>query len=283
MAIPDEASPSAFFVSDGDGYLPTRLTKGPWGASLSGNYVGGLLGRSIEGVVDDPGLQAARVTVDLLRPVAPHAVCVEATTIRHGRRMQLIDAVMTQNETLVARASALFLRQSEQGTGTVWTSPINMPAPPQETGALFGDGPMFMWSYGRDPVAGAPGIGLHEWRHDGQKFAWMRETKLLVDDEPLTPFIRAVMAGDVTSSLSHWGTDGLQFINADYTLTLSRLPVGPDIGLASMSHHSHRGVATGVVTFFDGQGPIGSGVSTALAHPGFTPPASLIIGSEPPE
>jgi acyl-coenzyme A thioesterase PaaI-like protein len=160
MAIPDDSSPSAFFVSDGDRYLPTRLTKGPWGASLSGNYVGGLLGRSIEGVVDDPGLQAARVTVDLLRPVAPHAVCLEATTIRHGRRMQLIDAVMTQNQTLVARASALFLRQSEQGTGTVWTSPINMPAPPQETGALFGDGPMFMWSYGRDPVAGAPGIGL---------------------------------------------------------------------------------------------------------------------------
>jgi hypothetical protein len=125
---------------------------------------------------------------------------------------------------------------------------------------------------------------VDEWRHDGQKFAWLRETKLLVDGEPLTPFIRAVMAGDVTSSLAHWGTEGLQFINADYTLTLGRLPIGPHIGLAAMSHHSHShshsGVATGVVTFFDRQGPIGSGVSTALANPGFTPPPSLTIKSE---
>ncbi len=140
-----------------------------------------------------------------------------------------------------------------------------------------------MWAYGRDPVAGTPGIGVDEWRHDGKQFAWMRETKLLVDDEPLTPFIRTVMAGGVTSTLAYWGTNGLQFINADYTLTLSRLPIGPHIGLASMSHYSQDGVATGSVTFFDHQGPIGSGVSTALAHPGFIPPPSLMMHSDPAE
>ena len=97
------------------------------------------------------------------------------------------------------------------------------------------DIPMVLHSFGRDPVAGSPGVGVTEWRHHGQKFAWMRETKLLVDDEPLSPFTRAVMAGDVTSSLTHWGTDGLQFINADYTITLSRLPDGVYIGLAAMT------------------------------------------------
>ncbi|SPM34926.1 hypothetical protein MRAB57_2747 [Mycobacterium rhizamassiliense] len=294
MTAPDDApaasrhdaatdAPLSFFVSNGDGYLPTKLTKGPWGKSLAGNYVGGLLGRSIERIVDDPDLQPARITVDLLRPVALRAVRVQANVVRHGRRIQLVDAVMTQNETLVARATALFLRRSEPGPGTVWTSPITMPAPPPENRTLAGDVPMFMWAYGRDPIAGTPGIGVDEWRHDGQKFAWMRETKQLVDHEPLTPFIRAVMAGDVTSSLAHWSTDGLHFINADYTLTLSRQPIGPDIGLASMSHYSYRGVATGVVTFFDRQGPIGSGVSTALANPGFTPPPSLTIRPESAE
>jgi len=99
--------------------------------------------------------------------------------------------------------------------------------------------------------------------------------RLLVDDEPLTPFTRAVMAGDVTSSLTHWGTEGLQFINADYTITLSRMPEGIYIGLASVTHYSHAGVATGVATLFDQTGPIGSGMATALANPGFRPPASI--------
>lgn len=110
---------------------------------------------------------------------------------------------------------------------------------------LNDDVPMVFHSFGRDPVAGSPGVGIKEWRHHGQKFAWMRETKFLVDDEPLSPFTRAVMAGDVTSSLTNWGTEGLQFINADYTITLSRLPEGVYIGLASVTHYSHAGSPLG--------------------------------------
>ena len=80
------------------------------------------------------------------------------------------------------------------------------------------------------------------------------------------------MAGDVTSSLTHSGASGLHFINADYTLTLSRLPEGEYIGLAALTHYSHAGVATGTATMFDRLGPIGSGVATAWSNPGFRPP-----------
>jgi hypothetical protein len=67
------------------------------------------------------------------------------------------------------------------------------------------------------------------------------ESRPLVEGEPLTPFTRAALAGDVTSPLTHWGTNGLQFINADYTLTLSRLPEGPFIGWQPSTHYSHGG------------------------------------------
>jgi hypothetical protein len=270
------AVPTCFFVSDGKDYVPTSLAQGPWGPSISGNYVGGLLGRTVEHEVDDAGLQPARLTVDLLRPVALKPLQMHSSVVRDGRRLRLVDAVMTQNDVVVARASALFLRRSEHGEDTVWTSPVTMPALPAEPVMLAGDVPMVFHSFGRDPVAGSPGVGVKEWRHRGQKFAWMRETKFLVDDEPLSPFTRAVMAGDVTSSLTHWGTEGLQFINADYTITLSRLPEGVYIGLAAMTHYGHAGVATGVATLFDETGPIGSGMATALANPGFTPPPSII-------
>lgn len=275
---PSAAVPSCFFVTDGNGYVPTPLARGPWGPSLSGNYIGGLLGRAVEKEVDDADLQPARLTVDLLRPVALQRLQVHSSVVRDGRRLRLVDAVMTQNDVIVARASALILRRSEHTADKVWTSPITMPAIPPEPDVLAHDIPVVLHSYGRDPVAGSPGLGITEWRHDGQKFVWMRETKFLVDDEPLSPFTRAVMAADVTSSLTHWGAEGLQFINADYTVTLSRLPDGVYIGLASMTHYSHAGVATGVATLFDDKGPIGSGMATALANPGFTPPPSIVSG-----
>lgn len=44
---------TSFFVTDGEGYVPTSLARGPWGPSLSGNYIGGLLGRAVEREVDD--------------------------------------------------------------------------------------------------------------------------------------------------------------------------------------------------------------------------------------
>jgi Thioesterase-like superfamily len=266
---------TCFFVTDGKRYVPTPLARGPWGPSLGGNYVGGLLGRAVEQEVDDVDLQPARLTVDLLRPVALQPLQVHSSVVRDGRRLRLVDAVMTQNDVMVARASALFLRRSEHAVDTVWTSPVTMPAVPAEPVVLADDIPMMLHSFGRDPVAGSPGLGVTEWRHHGQKFAWMRETKLLVDDEPLSPFTRAVMVGDVTSPLTHWGTTGLQFINADYTITLSRLPEGVYLGLASVTHYSHAGVATGVATLFDETGPIGSGMATALANPGFAPPPSI--------
>jgi acyl-CoA thioesterase len=273
---PARSVPTCFFVTDGKSYVPTRLARGPWGPSISGNYVGGLLGRAIEQQVDDVDLQPARLTVDLLRPVALQPLQIHSSVARDGRRLRLVDAIMTQNDVMVARAGASFLRRSEHAADTVWTSPVSMPAIPAEPAVLADDVPILLHSYGRDPVAGSPGVGVNEWRHDGQKFAWMRETKLLVDDEPLSPFTRAIMAGDVTSSLTHWGTEGLQFINADYTITLSRLPEGVYLGLASMTHYSHAGVATGVATLFDQKGPIGSGMATALANPGFTPPPSIV-------
>jgi hypothetical protein len=274
---PARSVPTCFFVTDGKGYVPTRLTRGPWGPSISGNYVGGLLARAVEQEVDDVDLQPARLTVDLLRPVPLQPVQMHSSVVREGRRLRVVDAVMTQNGVTVARASALFLRRSEHTTAdTVWTSPVIMPAVPADPVMLAGDVPMVLQSYGRDPVAGSPGVGVTEWRHHGQKFVWLRETKLLVDDEPLSPFTRVVMAADVTSSLTHWGTEGLQFINADYTVTLSRLPEGVYIGLASVTHYSHAGVATGVATLFDEKGPIGSGMATALANPGFTPPPSIV-------
>lgn len=261
----------AYFTVDGDSFVPTALSQGPWGSSVSGMYVGGILAHAIERDTGDPDLRPTRLTVDLLRPAALQPLTLRTTIIRNGRRLRLVDADMFQGDKIVARASAIFARPGDQPPEPVWTSPVTMPSlpPPPENAARM---QTVIWAFGRDTEPTRPSQDLDNWRHDGPKHAWLRNVTPLLAGEPMTPFVRAAMAGDVTSSLTNFGPGGMQFINADYTLTLCRLPDGPDIGLAALTHYSHAGLATGTTALFDRHGPIGSGVATALVNPGFAPP-----------
>ena len=269
MTTPDR---SAFFVPDGDTFAPLPIARGPWGQTISGNYVGGILGHVLERDAGDPDFQPARFTVDLFRPAALAPVRVDTTVTRQGRRLKLVDAVMTQGEKIVARASGLFLRRGEQPADEIWTTPVTMPPVPPTPDPIPRGLAMLVWTYGNNAHTPGPGFGLSAWEHAGPKYIWVRDIRPLIDGVPLTPFTRAAMAGDMASSLTHYGTGGLHFINADYTLTLSRLPQGPYLGLAALTHYSHAGVATGVATIVDEFGPIGSAVVTALVNPGFDPP-----------
>jgi hypothetical protein len=175
---------------------------------------------------------------------------------------------LIQRDMVVSRASAVFLRRTEEPDSEVWSAPVSMPPLPEEPAEIPPGAPMFLWAYGANPDAGAPGIGADEWQQaQHPKFAWIRQVHPLIAGTEITPFTQAVMCGEVTSPLTHWGTGGLRHINADYTLTLSRLPEGPYIGLAAQSQHSAAGIATGSATVFDVHGPIGTAVAIALAQP----------------
>ena len=266
----DSAASMPYFLRDESHYLPTEITRGGWGPSISGHVVGGLLGWAVERAVDDPQLQPARLTVDLPAPTALEPIEVHTRVQHDRRRLRLVEAVLIQRGAPVARGSALFLRRGPQPDGDVWSPSVQMPPLPLEDDGTHPS--LFMRTYGW-------GAGIQnpdpEWANTyGPKYTWLHETRPLIDDDPMTPFTRAAMAADITASIANWGTQGLQFINADYTLTLSRLPEGPHIGLASLTHYSHDGVATGSAVLVDHKGPIGSGASVSIAHSGFRP-ASL--------
>ena len=40
----------AFFTAEGDSYVPGHLTRGPWGQTMGGQVVGGLLGWALDGL-----------------------------------------------------------------------------------------------------------------------------------------------------------------------------------------------------------------------------------------
>jgi Thioesterase-like superfamily len=267
----DLGAPAPYFVRDENRYVPAKISRGGWGPSISGHVVGGLLAWAVECSVDDPQLQPARLTVDLPRPTALEPIEVHTRVLNDRRRLRLVEAVLVQDGAAVARASALFLRRGPQPHGDVWSQPVQMPPLPAEPEGAHPS--IFMRTYGwgvdvQNPDPEWPDIS-------GRKYTWLHETRSLVDAEPLTAFTRAAMAGDVTASLANWGTNGLQFINADYTLTLSRLPEGAHVGLAALTHYSHDGVATGSAVVLDHKGPVGSAVSTSIAHSGFLPPTAV--------
>ncbi|WP_043617192.1 acyl-CoA thioesterase domain-containing protein [Nonomuraea candida] len=250
------SSTSAFFTRKGDEFVPAPHARGPWSSDmLHGRLLGGLAARALEERHAEPGLHFARLTVDLFRnsPLLP--VTVETALVRDGRRIRVADATLSTEQGVIGRASAVLLRQGEQPDGRralvtpAWDEP-----PPQEPPAA-GDGwrpPFDLWWV--SPF-GEPGR------------AWMRESHPLVDDEPLTPFVRVALAADFASPLANAQADGLRFINADYTLTLARLPEGELVGVESTGHVSAGGVAAGQVTMHDTAGPIGFCVVTAVANP----------------
>ncbi|APA75490.1 thioesterase family protein [Mycobacterium avium subsp. hominissuis] len=269
--VPDQprwADGLPYFVRDGNDLVPTEIARGGWGPSLSGHVVGGLLAWAVEQAAPEAGLQPARLTVDLPRPTALEPLRVH-TQVRHDRRrLRLVEAVISQNDAVVAQASALFLRRGPQPDGRVWSPPVQMPPLPLDQTYST----LFMRTYGWGSQVQNP--DPHWPQTDGPKYTWIHETRPLIDDEPLSAFTRAAMAGDITASIANWGSKALQFINADYTLTLTRLPEGDHIGLASLTHHSHDGVASGSAVLVDTAGPIGTGLSVAIAHSGFHPPSA---------
>ena len=143
--------PTPFFVPDKDTFVPNEIAQGGWGPTLGGQVVGGLLARAVEEKVSDDELVPARLTVDILRRVATAPVRVHAEVVRVGRRMQALDAVMTQDDELVARASTLYLRRSEQPftDGGPWTTSVSMPPIPEEPEQFDESVPMFITPYGR--------------------------------------------------------------------------------------------------------------------------------------
>ena len=221
--MPDDVAVTAstpYFVRDGNHYVPTEIARGGWGPSISGHVVGGILGWAVGKAVDDRQLQPARLTVDLPAPTALEPIEVHTRVQHERRRLRLVEAVLIQRDVPVARGSALFLRRGPQPDGDVWSQPVQMPRLPIEEDGTYPS--LFMRTYGWGAGVQNPDL---DWADtSGQKYTWLQETRPLIDGEPLTAFTRAAMAADVTAAIANWGSNALQFINVDYTLTLSRLP-----------------------------------------------------------
>jgi hypothetical protein len=255
----------SFFRADGVRLVPTELAQSMWDADqMHGVAVSGALARALEHRVAGLGraeLRPARLTVDLFRPAAMVACEIATVVVREGRRICLVDAVLTQGGDAVARASAVFLAPSADTEGELW-SPEHRPGPPPEDLAPPTDVPHVPYFHSAD-AGWSQQFGDHQ--NGSRKQSWNCAIPV-VAGEPITPFQAVAAVADGASLVTNWGSAGVEHINTDVTLTLARRPDGVEIGLAAVDRVECDGIAVGTVAVFDRRGPLGTAVVTALAN-----------------
>lgn len=255
--------PEAFYERDGDSYLATELTRGPWDpGSQHAGPPSALLGREIELGEGAGEFQVGRVTFEILRPVPIGAVRVESRVVRPGKRVQLVEASLGNDDGELMRATAWLLRTTELDLpdGAVSDDP-----PPQ--GPELGWTPEF-FATGQD-------VGYHtgmEWKavagaflEPGPATVWMRMRHPLVAGEKPSPLQRALIAADVGNGISavlDWRE--YVFINVDLSVHFERMPEGEWICVDAVTRAQPSGIGTAESMLSDQRSRIGRAAQSLL-------------------
>lgn len=254
--------PWAFFERTGQGFAPTPMAASAWSPDMvNGPALCGLLAECLDREHGSPEFTPSRLTVDLFRPTLRKPMEVSTAAVRTGRRIVVADAELRQDGTVVARASAVFLRRSEQPPGQMWTRAERPELPPEELRAGVAT---HLWGSDAHPGGWSAELGEHQ--NASRKRCWQVPVPVLVDEES-GAFAAAAVIGESTSLMTNWGSAGVGFINGDLTLALARLPRGRAVGVEGDNHIGVDGVSVGSATLYDADGVFGSCLVTALANP----------------
>ena len=253
----------AFYIPDGDRFVATELTRGPWqGDAQHAGPPAALIGRALERADGRDGpAQIARVTYDILRPVPIGPVTVEARVARPGRSVELLEAELSGPDGEVAvRATAWRIRTEQLDLPALPADGV-APPPGPETGE-----PAPFFETGHD-------VGYHtamdsrfvrgSRREPGPATVWMRPRQPIVAGEDPTPLQRVLVAADsgngVSAVLDHarW-----LFINTDLSVHLHRLPAGEWVCLDAVTLPEPHGVGLADAMLWDERGRLGRALQT---------------------
>jgi acyl-coenzyme A thioesterase PaaI-like protein len=244
-------------------FVASELARGPWDAGAQhGGAPAALLVGALEALPAPAGVQMARVTFELLRPVPLGPLRVSAEVVRPGRRVQLLEATLWSAEGVeLVRARALQVARADgppTATGT--------PPPPPADGRANDLSPPFSPMFAPDAMEIRFVAG--EFTARGPATAWFRLRSPVVAGLEISPLQRLAAAGDFGNGISSpvsW--NDYVFINPDLTLYIERAPAGEWIGLASVTHVADGGVGLSESILYDERGRVGRATQALLVAP----------------
>jgi hypothetical protein len=218
-------------------------------------------------VPPDDGLQLVRLTLELVRPVGTAPLTVTARVARPGRKVQVVDTVVTQSGVEVAWGRAVRIRVDHAGVPLEPTVPEDpAPEPP---------------SAGHDVPSGISGYtGFHNGGVDiryvrggidrpGPATAWFRLRVPVVAGEEPTPAQRATAVSDFGNGIgSELDFGSYLFINPDLTVYLHRHPEGEWVCLDARTRFGPLGTGTAESALWDVRGRIGRALQSLYVEVG---------------
>lgn len=261
--------PDSFYEPDGDRYLSTELTRGPWDPGAQ--HVGppaALIGREIErlangriGGPDGPVAQVGRITYEVLGPVPIAPLRVQAEVVRPGRSVELVAATLSSEEAEVIRAHAWRLRTTEVPLPETAGRADPFPGPAEaEPGGFFDTGQDTGYHTAMDYRFLTGGF-----TEPGPATVWMRMRVPLLPGEEPTPLQRVLAAADSGNGVSatlDWTR--YLFINVDLSVHLHRMPEGEWVCLDAVTLPEANGIGLADTALSDERGPIGRALQTLL-------------------
>jgi Thioesterase-like superfamily len=267
--------PDAFFERDGDDFIATELTRGPWDPDAQhAGPPAALIARELERLGNGTPRQLRRLTYEILRPVPIEALRVEARVARPGRSVEMLEASLYAGEAEVVRARGWRLREeqldldgeldweAEAGGALLRRDrrpPTHEEAPPYDsdffpTGQSVGYHTAMEYRF----VAG-------EFNRPGPATAWMRMRYPLLAGEEPTGVQRVAIAADSGNGISSpLDFRRFLFINVDLSIHLGREPSGEWICLESTTIPDRSGVGITDTALYDERGALGRAAQTLL-------------------
>ncbi|MFM9053847.1 MAG: thioesterase family protein [Solirubrobacterales bacterium] len=256
----------AFFSPAGEGrYGPTGHLPGPWHPGMMhGGPPSALMAHRIldfaqgEKAPGDPLL--SRLVVEFVRPVPVEEVEVSCRLVRPGRRVALVEAVMTAGGDEVMRANGWLSRI--EGVPVPDTGRVEVPPEvPLETIDPAGWSSGYLQSVEWGWVEG-------RFEEPGPATVWARPKYPLVEGRETRPEELVALIVDSGSGVSAVASPkDLIFVNVDMAIHLLRRPVGDSIWMRSETLLDPEGTGITTTVIGDREGQVGVAAQSLFVAP----------------
>jgi hypothetical protein len=249
--------PSSFFVREGDAFISTELTRGPWSnAHQHGGPPCALLARAAE--QDAEGYFVARLTFDYFKPIPIAMLKVAVEPLKLGKTAQRLTLRLLHDGDELLRATALRLRRTRSTALSARGAPL--PSPDGLAPFVF---PFFNHDVGYH--RGIEGRYLRGNLGDNRVAMWMRPTAPLISGEEMTGLQRVVLLADAEGGICNpVDVRRYTFVNPDLTVMLDRDVRGEWVCLDAQSSASELGVGIAQSEVHDLHGPVGRTAQTLV-------------------